>query len=433
MEADLDKSNHETKNKEDLEDTATPVKNSNDLEEKNEKKTLITLIIILIIYIIIIIGVEFAYRNPLFKRSITLQENLRDKYSENSSFYKYWKFMSYFGEAKITLSIFAIIFLFLPINSSFTLLLVIGFSSYITNLFKMLYRNKRPYWESEKLDIVCNSGYGNPSGHSLTSSSFYLTLAHLVTNFYFFYETKIGKIIKIIIFIFCCVWAFLIMCSRFMLAAHSLNQIIYGCTLGLGLYFLVIYILSYHTYDYKKFIQHVTKNIVIIIYGILSLILIVISIIVYFAMNEKKDLKNYLYENIFNGKRCSIKKKYKMLEHDGFFQSLAITSVPGSFFGILVLFILLKKNNYVLDGFIIEFNYSEWIRWFKRLPILIISAILILLYFLIPGKSNLAVIFIFKSALSFLLTPFCIYAFGVFFSIYFNCANENIAKIVSVK
>ena len=422
----------ENSNKE-IENSETSVKCSDTPENKNENKILIIFIIILIVYLIIVIGIEFAYRNSLFKKSITLQENIREKYDKDNFFYKFWKFMSYFGEAKITLSIFAIIFLFLPINSSFTLILVIGFASYITNLLKMLYRNKRPYWESRILDVVCNSGYGNPSGHSLTSTSYYLTLSHLVTNYYYFYNTKTGKILKILIFVFFIAWIFLILCSRFFLAAHSLNQIIYGFSLGLALYFLVVFILSYHIYNCNQFIKHIKKNIVIIIYGVLSVALIVISIIVYFVINKDKELENNLNENIFNGDRCKSKKKYKMLMHDGFFQSLAITSVPGSFFGILTLFILLKKNNFVVDEFVVKFNYSGWKRWLKRLPILIVSAIPILLSFLIPGSSSLTVIFLFKSALSFLLTSFCIYAFGVFFAIYFDFANEEITEKIVVK
>ena len=44
----------------------------------------------------------------------------------------------------------------------------------------MIYRNRRPYWESDILDIVCNSGYGNPYGHSLVCLS---NLANSGKNF----------------------------------------------------------------------------------------------------------------------------------------------------------------------------------------------------------------------------------------------------------
>ena len=89
---------------------------------------------------------------------------------------------------------------------------------------------------------------------------------------------------------------------------------------------------------------------------------------------------------------------------------------------------MLKINNYIINGSIIEFNRSSVKRWLIRLPILIVSGIFILLYYLIPGDKSLAVIFIFKSALSFLLTSFGIYFVGIFISIICNLANEEIKK-----
>ena len=91
----------------------------------NSKKILIK-IIICIIYFALIVTAEMFYRDPLFKKSIEMQEYIKDGRDKDDFFYKYWEFMSYFGEAKLTLSIFAIIFLFFPINSSFTIILVIS-------------------------------------------------------------------------------------------------------------------------------------------------------------------------------------------------------------------------------------------------------------------------------------------------------------------
>ena len=131
--------------------------------------------IVAIIYFSLIICIEQVYRNDLFDKSIDVQEDIREDHNKNSAFYNFWKFISYFGEAKGTFPIFGIIFVFFPLSSSFLTLQALIYSIYITNLFKMIYRNGRPYWESEILDVVCNSGYGNPSGHSVTSTAYYLT------------------------------------------------------------------------------------------------------------------------------------------------------------------------------------------------------------------------------------------------------------------
>lgn len=398
-------------------------------EKAKARECFFAKIFIVIIYFALIICIEQVYREDLFDESIDAQEDIRKDHNKNSAFYKFWKFISNFGVAAITFPIFAIILVFFPISSSFLTLQALIYSIYFTNLLKIIYRNGRPYWESEILDVVCNSGYGNPSGHSVTSTTYYLTLPHIVTNFDYFRKTTIGKILRIVIFILFCILGALVMISRIMLGAHSINQVIFGFTIGLGIYFILIYILSYHTYDPNVFINFITSASVIIVYMIFHFVLLSLLIIIYFALDDDENLKNKTNRNIFNGERCKIKKDYLMLKHDGFFQALAITSIIGAHLGIILLVCFLKKYNYVINGYITEFNKSSVKRWLIRLPILIFSGIFLILNFTIPGSSSLSIIFIFKSALSFFLTTLGIYFVGIFISIHCNLANESIQKI----
>jgi len=287
--------------------------------------------------------------------------------------------MSLFGLAKITFPIFGIIFVFFPINTSFLTLQVLIYSIYITNLFKIIYRNARPSWQSDILDIECNSGYGNPSGHSVTSTAYYLTLPHIVTNFDFFKSGKKGIILRIIIFCLFYILGILVMTSRIILAAHSINQVIYGFTLGLGIYFIMIHILSYHTCPPNDFMKHITSTLVIIIYMSFHITLLVLLIIIYFTLDDNQIIKNYAMENAFNGVKCKIKGDYLMFKNDGFFQALSLTSIIGAHLGIILLISLLKKLNYVIYEYIAEFNKSSVKRWIIRLPILLISGIFIII------------------------------------------------------
>lgn len=401
---------------------------TNSPQRNKEKEKLYTKIFIAIIYFALVICMEQLYRETLFDKSIDTQEDIREDHNKDSAFYDFWKFISVFGTASITFPVFFVIFLFFPISSSFLTLQSLIYSIYITNLFKIIYRNGRPYWKSELLDVVCNSGYGNPSGHSMTSTAYYLTLPHIVTNFPFFARDTKGKIVKFIIFILFIILAVLVMFSRVILGAHSINQILYGFTLGLGIYFVLIYILSYHTYSSDKFLKHITDKIVTLIYMIFHIIMIALLIVIYATLDDNQRLKYEVYTNIFNGVRCKVKKKYLVLKYDGFFQALAIFAILGAHIGIILLIQILKLNNYIINGAIIEFNRSSVKRWLIRLPILIVSGVFILLYYLIPGDKSLAVIFIFKSALSFFLTAFGIYFVGILISIICNLANEEIKR-----
>jgi len=388
------------------------IKLNNDEKEikaNNKKNYLIILSLISFIYFAIVISTEIAYRKKLFEKSIEYQEDLREKYDKKSAFYDSWKFFSFFGTNVFCFAIYFVIFIFFPLNSSFLVLQTLNISNYLTNLLKMIYRNRRPYWESDILDIVCNSGYGNPSGHSLVCLSNFLVFSHIFTNFEFFKINKKGKILRVVIFGFLIILAFLVIISRVLLSAHSINQIIYGSLLGIGIYFLEIYIISYHTYSSEEFIKHIINKNVVIIYSIIYAVLIILLLI---------------YNKIFNGKRCDRKRKFQLLKNDGFTQSLAITSIVGAHLGIILLLYVLKKLKYKID-YINEFNKSSIKRWFIRLPILIVSGIFLILYYVIPKSSPLGVIILFKFAVPFFLTAFCIHFIGIFICIYFNFANEN--------
>ena len=63
-------------------------------------------IFVTIIYFALIILIEKEYRNYLFDKSLKFQEDIRKDHDKDSAFYRFWKFMSYFGENKITISIF---------------------------------------------------------------------------------------------------------------------------------------------------------------------------------------------------------------------------------------------------------------------------------------------------------------------------------------
>ena len=384
---------------------------------------------ITIIYFALIILIEREYRNYLFDKSLKFQEDIRKDHDKDSAFYRFWKFMSYFGENKITITVFFIIFIFFPISSSFLVLQTAVYAAFLTNFFKIIYRNGRPYWNSEILDIVCNPGYGNPSGHTMASTAYYLTITHILTNFQFFKNSIKGKILRVIIFILLIILTALIILSRVLLGAHGINQVLFGFTLGVGIYFIEIYILSYHTYQPNKFINHITNIKVIIIYMVIHIILLILLIIFYFILKNDQKIEYNIREHIFNGERCKIKPKYFWLKNDGFFQGLCITAILGAHIGIILLIFLLRKFNYVIDGNITEFNKSSIKRWLIRLPILIISAIFILIFFLISGDSSLAIVFIFKSALSFFFTGLGVYFIGIFLSIHCNLANENIKRI----
>ena len=379
-------------------------------------------IILITLYFIFMIGLEFFYRDYLFEKSIILQENIQLN-QNNDIILKISKIISYIGGEVSAVFFMSLIFLFMPLNYSFLMLQSIVYSAYFTNLMKMIYQSDRPNWRSIYLTYYCNYEYGNPSGHSFNSINMFLCLAHIFVKYF-----KIKKFLKIFIFFLCIFISFLIMLSRFILAAHSINQVLYGALLGIGVYLILIYIIKYHEYSSIQFYQHIKKKKVKKIYYIFHIFLLISSIFIY-LFTKNRDHTD-INKTIFNGIRCEIKPEYKRYKNGGLFQSLAIMAILGAQFGFDILFILLKSNNYMINYSIVEWNKNNKIKYaFFRLIIISISSIGIILYFTVPGNIILIFVFLFKSALPFFSGMFGIYSFGIYLCIKLKIANRDIYKM----
>ena len=407
------------------------IEENNNLQNINNLSNFFTLrnkIIIIIIYFIIVISIEFAYRNPLFDKSVEIESDIQNsiKNSSNEKLFKnFWKFISVLGTAAIILSLFFIIFITHPLNYSFLFLHSIIYSSFLTNFLKVIYSNSRPYWiKPEEIYIACNGGYGNPSGHSDSSVCVYLSLVHILTDFKIF-KTKKGFIYKIILYAFFIIIILLIMISRIMLGAHSIDQVIYGGTLGLGLYYFLFYILKYHTYTNKQFFKMIIKKSTLLFYIIIHLSLIIIDSIIYKFRKDNK-LVDYVRKNIFNGKRCKFKDEYHLFKHDGFFQSLCLFAIIGAYLGLFSVFHFIQKNKKYNKLYVVVWNQTVWNKILLRIPMCLISCIGIIFYYIIPGDLDLEILFIFKASLPFLLAGYGIYFLGILFCILTYCVNLNI-------
>ena len=102
----------------------------------------------------------------------------------------------------------------------------------------------------------------------------------------------------------------------------------------------------------------------------------------------------------------------------------------GAQFGIDILFIILKANDYVINFSLIEWNKNKKIPFIGlRVVVILFSGIGIIFYFIVPGNVILFFVFVFKSALSFFLGMAGIYSLGIFLCIKLKIANKDIYKM----
>jgi hypothetical protein len=95
----------------------------------------------------IIIGVEFAYRKPLFQRSVELQIDLQPHITNSGKIF--FKGLSLWGDGPVYFIIFIYVFLQESRARSFYYIFFITFTMFIMNLTKMAYHEPRPFMTTD--------------------------------------------------------------------------------------------------------------------------------------------------------------------------------------------------------------------------------------------------------------------------------------------
>jgi membrane-associated phospholipid phosphatase len=93
----------------------------------------------------------------------------------------------------------------------------------------MAFHDPRPFITTAELESYdCSAEHGNPSGHSMASSCF---TSLLILHYYTASLTK-NKLKYILLAILAILWTYLVVYSRIYNAAHSIDQVVFGVSLG---------------------------------------------------------------------------------------------------------------------------------------------------------------------------------------------------------
>ena len=320
-------------------------------------------IIGLIVYLIIVFSIEFAYRNPLYEKSVEYIEKIDQ---EGFSFYFYFFFTYIYLVGVIAIGNIIVLF-FYPINIFFCNICFLIFSIFVMSIFKSSYANPRPYWDiflklkknNLPLPAVteCDGEFGNPSGHALLNL-YILFLWHLFINSKFVTKlvTDLSKILvkylSLVVVIIC-----MILCaySRVHRQVHSFNQIIHGTLIGLAIIFYLFYILEFHKIETNDFFLLLDRYKFIIIP--IALVLYVIAIIVGLTVhNSNEDEYSELLKEI-----CGYKGGYDMFGKNTALISSIIFLLIGGYLGFLYLKYKINHsdNKELLEKIIYNWNKGK--------------------------------------------------------------------------
>ena len=406
-----------------MEEVALAKGETKDDSNKEQNNTLIKFIILLLFVIASVVG-ELFYRQPLFDESIDFELKWRQNawgFTKTS----YNIITNLGGEYGLILYLI-IIYFFFPLTKSFCFMIGVIACTYLDNIMKLWYHDPRPFWEENKLHSNCDGGFGNPSGHSFISTFTYLGVYKLLS------QTKIVSKniwVEMTLFVFCVLMIIGIVLSRVILGMHSLDQVFYGCSLGLAVYFLLFHILYMQNMKVETFTKLFTsvQNLIIItaifFISLLSLLLSYLLIDFTAVTGKYKESLSTSCPQYFDD------KKYRRFQNDGFFGGLTLFCLMGAYYGQYFLWYKMHSqygenrdeliNKWVYNR---EGVYKSGINIFKVIGILIVCALPMAIYFLI-SSTNLAVIFIFKVSLPFFVTLFLLYGPGLYLMISLGLCN----------
>ena len=335
-------------------------------------------IIFITLYFILIISTERLYYQKLFNESLEIipkfQKSIPDSYT-------IWKIIAFLGTKPAFGVIYIILFLFIPVNKIFVMTFLLIFTGYVDHVGKILYRQERPLWINPEININSqhSCGYGNPSGHSLSSSCLYLSFWYVLSDLLYnlINNKKLFNVVKYVIFSFFLGIIYLIMTSRIYLGVHSINQIIFGFLIGLGIFLLFLPLFKVYHNTASEFLNNQYK------YRYITLGLILVGILIYYISYFcRKDVENV--EELLNWKKmCSDQKWSKLLMKASFMGGESIFIILGMFIGLYYSKIKIDKIYPNEEESIFDWKYEKFVKRILKLIFLILGFIPVGIIFLL--------------------------------------------------
>ncbi len=209
----------------------------------------------------------------------------------------------------------------------------------------------------------------------MSSTAVYLTIWHITIHKVNFFQKSL--ISKILLFIFIFGVAIMIIFSRLVLGAHSINQVLYGGLLGIAVYLVHFYVFQLHKIEARNFFEIFRSKKKRIIFTLFYTFLVLFSILIYFIVPNTTIIEEYSH---YLNRVCDKVEDFKKFNEDGIFNAFGIFALIGSHLGLIFVSEWLERNN-LFDKYELVFNWNK-VNTMKKKG-------LIILFFFIFIYSNL--------------------------------------------
>jgi undecaprenyl-diphosphatase len=355
--------------------------------------------------------IETFFREKFYNLGIILIKPMQKFIQNKPLIVTLFKIMSFFASKYFIISLLPILFIFVDIYSSFIIIIIATSGSTATGFFKIIYKDPRPYFHENWINVYdCETGYGNPSGHSIVAVSIYLTLYKMLLR----KNKNLTKNQKKLFGVFIIFFIISIMISRIALGSHSLNQIFFGAFFG-GLIYTLFFEVFKMNFEIKKEMKIIINPFIVKLFlWITCGIFFLGFFLFYFSIGEKNNLADrIIWENRIL-KACPNTPYSKLYDYESIFMLCTITLYFGAYLGIffdinfnmrgnLKLWI---KENYGEN----KWNNSSLFDFFKRFVLFAVFAgIGFSLNFIISENGSVLSIFFLKHLIPNFMASFIMY------------------------
>jgi undecaprenyl-diphosphatase len=355
--------------------------------------------------------IETFFREKFYNLGIILIKNIQKSIENKPFFICLFQFFSFFASKYFIISLLTILFIFVDIYSSFIIMIIATSGSTATGFFKIIYKNPRPFFHENWINVYdCETGYGNPSGHSIVAVSIYLTLYKMLIR----KNQNLTKNSKKLFGVFVIFFILMIMISRIALGSHSLNQIFFGAFFG-GLIYTLFFEVFKINFNIKKEMKIIMNPYILkLFFRITGFIFLFGFFLFYYSLGLKINLSDkIIWENRIL-KVCPNTEYSKLFDYESIFMLCTITLYFGAYLGIFY------DINYNMKGNLklwIKENYGEN-KWnnssiydsFRRFILFgVFAGIGFSLNFIIRSNGSVISIFFLKNLIPNFLASFVMY------------------------
>ena len=312
--------------------------NDNYLKETFLENLIINLLIIL--FTIAFCVSEIFYRKMIYEYSLAFQKNIQEEWPD--FLLAFFRYITDIGGKYFVGFIVLFVFFFFSIIKSTVFIFGLELCVQLNYLMKGWYGDLRPYLEDNTLfQGKCEAGYGNPSSHSVVNTFLYLIL------FVYLRDTNILKnryIIQAVILLFLILWIFLICLSRIVVGVHSIDQVIYGASLGFIIFLFFTVVFKLHKMPISYYKNFYNKKPYIITSLFIIIIIIAASFINRFILSKHIDIDLIKYNLIIDALCGEKYPYYKRFNDDCLYGSLFIIYILGGYLGQMIFWYLIDHN-----------------------------------------------------------------------------------------